>query len=77
MSQHPLKQTFSPRAALYLLPLAFLGVFFFYPLAAVVVESFAPGGRLDLAPRRRAVARALFRPQPVVHHLAGGRFRPR
>jgi thiamine transport system permease protein len=37
-------------SALYLLPIAFLGVFFFYPLAAVVAESFAPGGRLNLAP---------------------------
>ncbi|MCX6027957.1 MAG: iron ABC transporter permease [Chloroflexi bacterium] len=36
--------------ALYLLPLAFLAVFFFYPLGAVIWESFAPGGRLDLAP---------------------------
>jgi thiamine transport system permease protein len=33
-----------------LLPLAFLGIFFFYPLAAVVKESFAPGGLLDLTP---------------------------
>jgi len=38
------------RGLLYLLPLGFLGVFFFYPLLAVVVQSFAPGGRLDLAP---------------------------
>ncbi len=36
--------------ALYLLPLAFLAVFFFYPLAAVVWRSFAPEGRLNLAP---------------------------
>ena len=35
---------------LFLPPLLFLGLFFFYPLAAVVVESFAPGGRLDLTP---------------------------
>lgn len=35
---------------LYLLPLGFLGIFFFYPLAAVVVQSFAPGGQLNLAP---------------------------
>ena len=38
------------RGLRYLLPLGFLGVFFFYPLAAVVVESFAPGGQLNLAP---------------------------
>jgi len=36
--------------ALYLLPLAFLGLFFFYPLAAVAWRSFAPAGRLDLTP---------------------------
>ena len=35
---------------LFIIPLAFLGVFFFYPLAAVVRESFAPGGQLNLAP---------------------------
>ena len=35
---------------LYLLPLLFLALFFFYPLAAIMWESFAPGGRLDLTP---------------------------
>ncbi len=35
---------------LFVIPLAFLGVFFFYPLAAVIRESFAPGGQLNLAP---------------------------
>jgi thiamine transport system permease protein len=38
------------RNLLYLLPLAFLAVFFFYPLGAVAWASFAPGGRPDLAP---------------------------
>lgn len=38
------------RGLLYLPPLAFLGIFFFYPLLAVVVQSFAPGGQLNLAP---------------------------
>ncbi len=33
---------------LYLLPLLFLGLFFFYPLAVVLREVFAPGGVLDL-----------------------------
>ncbi len=33
---------------LYIVPLGFLGLFFFYPLAAVVWESFAPQGRIDL-----------------------------
>jgi thiamine transport system permease protein len=45
-----LKNSRSLSHALYLLPLAFLGLFFFYPLAAVVEESFAPAGRLDLTP---------------------------
>ncbi len=35
---------------LYLFPLAFLGVFFFYPLATVIWKSLAPAGRLDLTP---------------------------
>ncbi len=35
---------------LMLVPLAFLALFFFYPLVAVVVESFAPDGQLNLAP---------------------------
>ncbi len=35
---------------LYILPLAFLGFFFFYPLATVIWESFAPQGRVDLSP---------------------------
>jgi thiamine transport system permease protein len=34
---------------LYVLPLAFLGVFFFYPLAEVMRLSLAPGGQVDLA----------------------------
>ncbi len=37
-------------AALYLLPFAFLALFFFYPLATVIGRSFAAGGRLDLTP---------------------------
>lgn len=35
---------------LYLFPLAFLGVFFFYPLATVIWKSLAPAGRLNLTP---------------------------
>ncbi len=45
-----MKQRNTLQNALFLLPLAFLGVFFFYPMAAVVAEGFAPGGRLNLAP---------------------------
>jgi thiamine transport system permease protein len=35
-------------SALYLLPLAFLALFFFYPLGAVIGKGFAPEGRLNL-----------------------------
>lgn len=45
----------SSRAAarlVYLFPLAFLGLFFFYPLAKIFGLSLAPEGRLDLAPFR-------------------------
>ncbi len=35
---------------LFLPVLSFLGIFFFYPLAAVLVKSFAPEGQLNLAP---------------------------
>ena len=38
------------RRALFLLPLSFLGLFFFYPLATIFAKSFAPKGFLDLAP---------------------------
>lgn len=41
-----------PQAAtlLYLLPLLFLGLFFFYPLSEIFRLSLAPQGRLDLSP---------------------------
>jgi thiamine transport system permease protein len=35
---------------LYVLPLAFLAVFFFYPLLTILATSLAPGGQLDLSP---------------------------
>ena len=38
-----------PAALLFALPLVYLAVFFFYPLGAILSESFAPGGRLDLS----------------------------
>jgi thiamine transport system permease protein len=44
------KRAFALRNLLYLLPLAFLGLFFFYPLARVVWASLAPEGHLDLSP---------------------------
>jgi thiamine transport system permease protein len=45
---------------LYLLPLAFLGLFFFYPLATIIRESFAPGGQLDLTGLRALWQEAYF-----------------
>lgn len=60
-----MRRYFSLRATLYLIPLAFLAVFFFYPLWAVLGQSFAPGGRFDLRPvatlwREPYFARALW-----------------
>jgi thiamine transport system permease protein len=49
-TDRPAMTRFRPRTLLYLLPLVFLGLFYFYPLSAVVTESFAPGGKLDLTP---------------------------
>ena len=37
------------RSALVVIPLAFLGVFFFYPLAVIVARGLAPGGVIDLS----------------------------
>ena len=45
-----MKQRPTLPSPLYLLPFAFLAVFFFYPLAMVIGRSFAPEGRLDLTP---------------------------
>lgn len=48
------------RPLFYLLPLAFLGVFFFYPLAAILLTSFAPQGNLDLTALREAIASPVY-----------------
>jgi thiamine transport system permease protein len=40
---------------LYLVPLLFLGLFFFYPLLSIFALSLAPGGTIDLAPLRSLV----------------------
>lgn len=45
----------------YLLPLTFLGLFFFYPLATVTWRSFAPEGQLDLSPLLNIWGEAYFR----------------
>src|SRR3972149_4012974 len=47
------------RSILVLIPLAFLGVFFFYPLAAIVARGLAPGGVLGLSACGR-IARGPF-----------------
>jgi thiamine transport system permease protein len=45
---------------LFLLPFAFLAVFFFYPLGMVIGKSFAPEGRLDLTPLATIWGEAYF-----------------
>ncbi|MGE5603862.1 MAG: iron ABC transporter permease, partial [Nitrososphaerales archaeon] len=44
------RRRISAASLLFLPPVLFLAVFFFYPLAAVLVESFAPRGQVDLTP---------------------------
>ncbi len=43
------------RNALVLIPLVFLGIFFFYPLASIVARGLAPGGVVDLSAFGRIV----------------------
>lgn len=43
-------------ALLYLVPLLFLTLFFFYPLLSIFALSFAPEGTLDLTPLRKLVS---------------------
>ena len=59
--------------ALYLLPLIFLGLFFFYPLADILALSLAPGGQLSLY-HRRVDQRGgrVFQLQRGIDRLAGG-----
>lgn len=45
-----LKRRLNASDWLYILPLAFLGLFFFYPLGAVTWKSLTPEGRVDLSP---------------------------
>ena len=49
-----------PTSLLYILPLAFLGVFFFYPLGAIAWRSFAPSGVVDLTPITRLWSKPYF-----------------
>lgn len=46
--------------ALYAVPLAFLAVFFFYPLVSILVVSLAPDGRLDLAALHKLVGSSYY-----------------
>ncbi len=41
---------------LYLLPILFFALFYFYPLGAILGESFAPAGKLELEPLRSLVS---------------------
>jgi thiamine transport system permease protein len=43
------------RAALWIVPLTFLTVFFVYPVAVIVTRGLTPGGDLDLSPLREVI----------------------
>jgi thiamine transport system permease protein len=45
---------------LYTLPLAFLAVFFFYPLVSIFALSFAPRGTLDLSALRKLISTSYY-----------------
>jgi ABC-type Fe3+ transport system permease subunit len=45
-----LKRRLNASDWLYILPLAFLALFFFYPLGVVTWKGLAPGGRVDPGP---------------------------
>lgn len=49
------------RYGLLLIPLTFLGVFFFYPLLSILDVSFRPGGNWDLSGFTRIVSSAYYR----------------
>jgi thiamine transport system permease protein len=52
------------RAVLWLVPVAFLAVFFVYPVATIVGRGLTPGGDLDLSPLREVLA------DPALRHIA-------
>ncbi len=52
------------RLALAFVPLAFLAVFFVYPVATIVGRGLTPGGELDLSPLREVVS------DPAMRHIA-------
>jgi thiamine transport system permease protein len=47
-------------ASLYVVPLAFLAVFFFYPLLSILAVSLAPEGYLDLAALQKLVSSSYY-----------------
>ncbi len=51
---------FLPLALLLLLPLAFLLLFYFYPLASILGLSLAPQGRIDLTALARLVSSSYY-----------------
>src|SRR5258706_9531383 len=51
------------RLALAFVPLAFLAVFFVYPVATIVGRGLTPGGALDLSPLREVIA------DPALRHI--------
>jgi thiamine transport system permease protein len=55
-----LKRRLTASDWLYVLPLAFLALFFFYPLAAVMWKGLVPGGRVDLSPLLRIWGQPYF-----------------
>ena len=63
MINHHFQENSLPKrigALLYALPLLFLAAFFFYPLAAILAESFAPNGQWAFAGIGETVTRAFF-----------------
>jgi thiamine transport system permease protein len=49
-----------PLAVLYVLPLAFLLLFYFYPLGSILTLSFAPAGQVDPSALRRLATTSYF-----------------
>jgi len=54
------RRSLNLRWLLYTLPLAFLVVFFFYPLVSIFALSFAPQGTLDLSALRKLVSTSYY-----------------
>ncbi|MDX1413748.1 MAG: iron ABC transporter permease [Candidatus Promineifilaceae bacterium] len=48
------------RKILYLFPILFLALFYFYPLGVILSISFAPDGRIELSPLRRFIENGYY-----------------